>query len=178
MEWYALFVKTGEEERVHFYLDKLLPDANRKILIPKRRLIERRQGKAVECTKTLLPGYVLFRTEMDVHYYYELKKVPGLLRILKGEQEFPCIKESVIAVILALTGGEDVIGFSELYKKGDEIHVVSGPLKDLEGIIEAFDYRKKRVKVCFELGGQTKRVDLGAEWVQKDVGTPPAPKKS
>ena len=173
-------MKTGEEERVRFFLDKLIPDANRKILIPKRRLIERRQGKAVECMRPLLPGYVLFRTDvgMDVRYYYELKKVPGLLRILKGEQDFLYIKESEIAVILALTGGKDVIGFSELYKKGDEIHVVSGPLKDLEGIIEAFDYRKKRVKVCFELGGQTKRVDLGAEWVQKDPGTSPAPKKS
>ena len=68
MHWYALFVKTGEEEQMRKFLDILLPDENRKILIPKRKLIERHQGKTYERVRTLLPGYVLIKTDMDVDF--------------------------------------------------------------------------------------------------------------
>jgi len=34
VQWYALFVKTGEEEDMRKYLETLLPDINMKILIP------------------------------------------------------------------------------------------------------------------------------------------------
>ena len=80
VQWYALFVKTGEEEDMRKYLETLLPDINMKILIPKRKLQERRKGKVYEVIRTLLPGYVLVKTEMDVDFYYRLKKLPGLLR--------------------------------------------------------------------------------------------------
>ena len=68
MQWYALFVKTGEEEAMRRYLETLLPDVNIKILIPKRKLMERRGGKVYERIRILLPGYVPIKTEMDVSF--------------------------------------------------------------------------------------------------------------
>lgn len=169
MHWYALFVKTGEEEIMRKFLETLLPDANMRILIPKRKLQERRRGKVCESIRTLLPGYVLIKTEMDVSFYYQLKQMPGLLRILKDETEPMYIPEHEIAVILALTNQGDVIEFSELYKEGDQIKVCKGPMEGLEGIIESYDHRKKRLKIRLELLGQVKKVDLGAELVSKQV---------
>ncbi|NLU36754.1 MAG: antiterminator LoaP [Clostridiales bacterium] len=169
MQWYALFVKTGEEEDMRKYLETLLPDINMKILIPKRKLQERRKGKVYEVIKTLLPGYVLVKTEMDVDFYYRLKKMPGLLKILRDESEPLPIPEHEIAVILALTNQGDVIDFSEIYKEGDRIKVARGPMKGLEGIIESYDHRKKRLKIRLEILGQVKKVDIGAEFVNIQV---------
>ena len=169
VQWYALFVKTGEEEDMRKYLETLLPDINMKILIPKRKLQERRKGKVYEVIKTLLPGYVLVKTEMDVDFYYRLKKLPGLLKILRDESEPLPIPEHEIAVILALTNQGDVIDFSEIYKEGDRIKVARGPMKGLEGIIESYDHRKKRLKIRLEILGQVKKVDIGAEFVNKQV---------
>ena len=157
VQWYALFVKTGEEEDMRKYLETLLPDINMKILIPKRKLQERRKGKVYEVIRTLLPGYVLVKTEMDVDFYYRLKKLPGLLKILRDESEPLPIPEHEIAVILALTNQGDVIEFSEVYKEGDRIKVARGPMKGLEGIIESYDHRKKRLKIRLEILGQVKR---------------------
>ena len=157
VQWYALFVKTGEEEDMRKYLETLLPDINMKILIPKRKLQERRKGKVYEVIRTLLPGYVLVKTEMDVDFYYRLKKLPGLLKILRDESEPLPIPEHEIAVILALTNQGDVIEFSEIYKEGDRIKVARGPMKGLEGIIESYDHRKKRLKIRLEILGQVKR---------------------
>jgi len=57
-----------------------------------------------------------------------------------------------------------------LYKEGERIVVVSGPLKGLEGIIEKVDARKKRVKIRIQFLGQEKRVDLGAYLIDKYSG--------
>jgi transcriptional antiterminator NusG len=168
MQWYALFVKTGEEELMRTYMDTLLPDENRKILIPKRKLIERRQGKLYECIRTLLPGYVLIKTDMDIRFYYQIKQLPGLLRILSDDRSPVPIEEHEIAVILALTRQGDVIGLSEVYKEGDRIKVIRGPLVGLEGIIESFDHRKRRLKIRLNIAGEMK-VDLGAEMVLKQA---------
>jgi transcriptional antiterminator NusG len=169
MQWYALFVKTGEEEVMRKFLETLLPYANMKILIPKRKLQERRGGKVTEVIRSLLPGYVLIKTEMDISIYHRLKQMPGLLRILRDESEPLCIPEHEIATILALTNDSDVIEFSEIYKEGDRIRVVSGPMKDLEGIIDSYNHRKKRLRIRLEILGQVKKVDLGAILVEKKV---------
>ena len=169
MQWYALFVKTGEEEVMRKFLETLLPDINMRILIPKRKLQERRLGKVYETIRTLLPGYVLVKTEMDVNFDYRLKQMPGLLRILKDEAEPLPIPEHEIAVILALTNQGDVIEFSEVYREGDRIRVSKGPMEGLEGIIECYDHRKKRLKIRLEILGQVKKVDLGAELVVKQT---------
>jgi len=168
MQWYALFVKTGEEENMRRYLEVLLPDTEMKVLIPKRKLLERRKGRTYECIRTLLPGYVLIKTEMDVIFYYKLKTMPGLIRVLRDESDPLQIPEHEISVILALTNQGDVIEFSEIYHEGDRIKVRKGPMQGLEGIIESYDHRKKRLKIRLEILGQVKKVDLGAELIVKE----------
>jgi transcriptional antiterminator NusG len=79
------------------------------------------------------------------------------------------IREHEIAVILALTNEGEVIGFSEIYREGDAIRVVKGPLEGQEGLIESYDHRKKRIKIQIGISGRTKKVDLGAEMVVKQV---------
>ena len=142
MKWYALFVETGQEERLKQLINTVYPDEDIKILIPKRKLKERRQGKTHEVVKKLFPGYVLIKTVMAINMYYRLSKLPMVYSILKDECEPVPIRDEEMAVILALTSEGDTIGFSEVYREGDRITVVSGPLKGLEGIIEKFDARK------------------------------------
>lgn len=163
MQWYALFVKTGYEDEFKLFMEKLVPEPYTRILIPKRKIQERIRGNVQEKIKTLLPGYVLIQADMNPAFYYRIKQVPRLLLILKNHYDPIRIPETEISVILALTRHSDVIGFSQVYKAGDRIKVHSGPLKGMEGIIEAYDHRKKRLKIHLDIMGRRKRVDLGAE---------------
>lgn len=169
-KWYAIFVETGHEENFERLVKVLYPDENIEILIPKRKLIERRQGKTCEVIKKLFPGYVLVRTVMDTEIYYKLSQIPRVYGILKDECEPVPIREEEMAVILALISSGDTIDFSELYREGERIVVISGPLKGMEGIIEKVNARKKRVKVRLQFLGQEKRVDLGAHLIDKKSG--------
>lgn len=165
MEWYAIFVETGREEEVQKFIELLFSHEEIRTLVPKRKLIERRQGKTYETVKTLLPGYVLTYTNMSDELYYRLKAIPAVYRVLKDECEPIPIRDEEMSMILSLTRYGEVIELSEVYKEGNQIKVLSGPLKGMEGIIEKFDHRKKRIKVCIEFLGEYKRVDLGANMV-------------
>lgn len=58
MDWYAIFVETGEEDTVQKYIDHFLAEENVKTLVPRRKLIERKNGKTYEKIRHLFPGYV------------------------------------------------------------------------------------------------------------------------
>lgn len=170
MKWYAIFVETGHEEDFERLVKILYPHEEIKILIPKRKLMERRQGRTYEVIKKLFPGYVLVKTVMDAGIYHKLSQVPRAYGVLKDECEPVPIRDEEMSIILALTSNGDTIEFSEVYREGEHIVVVSGPLKGLEGIIEKVDARKKRVKIRIQFLGQEKRVDLGAYLIEKCSG--------
>ena len=104
---------------------------------------------------------------MDTHLYYKLKTIPKVYNVLKSEYDPVPIRQEEMELFLALTRQGETIDFSEIYKEGDKIQVIKGPLKGLEGIIEKCDRRKKRVKVALEFLGQIRKVDLGAFMVEK-----------
>lgn len=167
MKWYALFVKTGKEDNVRVFIENHLSDRNIGILIPRRKIMERRRGKLYEKVKLLVPGYVLIKANMSVDLYYELKELPGLIKVLRDEYGPVEVLEDEMAVLLALTDSGDVIGFSEVYRQGDSIRVKDGPLKGLEGIIETYNHRKGRVRIRLDVMGQVRFVDLGGHHVAK-----------
>lgn len=166
MNWYAIFVETGREEEVQRFIEILFPQGEIKTLVPKRKLIERRQGKTFEIIKDLIPGYVLTYANMNDELYYQLKALPAVYRVLKDDSQPIPIRAGEMDMILKLTRHGDVIELSDIYREGDHITVLDGPLKGMEGIIERFDHRKKRVKVRLEFLGEYKRIDLGANMVQ------------
>lgn len=166
-EWYALHVRTGKEEEIREYIELIFPDRDIHIFIPRRKIIERCKGKLHECIRALLPGYVLINTEIDTEFYYELKKVPNIIKLLRDEREPLPIKKEEMAVLLSLSRESDTIGISQVYKSGNEIKVISGPLVGMEGIIESFNHRKRRMRVRLSISGDIKNVDLGAELVER-----------
>ena len=58
-KWYALFVKTGEEENVKSRIMYRLGDKDINVIVPKRCVRERRQGKWENKIRILFPGYIL-----------------------------------------------------------------------------------------------------------------------
>lgn len=169
MDWYSLFVVTGKEEYVSEWLKIYFPEMELTTLIPKRKLIERRQGKKYAVLKKLFPGYVLVNMEMDLTKYYMLKKISGLVRILNSGKYYTKIPVEEMNRILCLLGSDDVIDLSKVYFENSKVIVQSGPLAGMEGLIRAVDKRKMRVKIRIPFNGLSKEFDVGIEV----LGQPP-----
>lgn len=166
-KWYALFVMTGEEEKVkERLLYRFRGRDDLRIVVPMRKIRERREGKWEVKLKTLFPGYVLYNGIMEISDYYNMKEVPGLLRVLKNEYEPLEICKEEIYVINRLMCNGEIIGVSTLYKSGDKIVVADGPLAGLEGLIESVDARKGRAKVRLNFIGESRLVDLAINMIQ------------
>jgi transcriptional antiterminator NusG len=158
--WYALFVKTGEEDQVKEHLLCKFDDGSLRIVVPKRKLLERKNGLWGHRIRTLFPGYILLNGRLGTKEYYLIKGTPGLIRALKDDEGPIDINQSEISIINRLTSSDEVIGSSELSIKDGKISVLSGPLLGLEELIESYNKRKGRVKVRLNFNGEPKVVEL------------------
>lgn len=181
MAWYALFVKTGQEALVKALISKYVDESTIKVMVPKRKIKEKRQGKLYETSKIIFPGYVFLNTSMNINLYYKLKQIPKCLHLLNNYQynidynyddiktqdsqnsAFSPIKKDEIDLILRLVQSNEEVGFSKVYTENCKVVVYSGPLKGLEGIIKKIDKRKNRAKIALNLMGEIKTVDVGIE---------------
>ncbi|WP_234410583.1 antiterminator LoaP [Caldalkalibacillus mannanilyticus] len=162
-------------------MNKFIDQSVIRVMVPKRKIRERREGKLCEVSKIMLPGYVLLNTYMNIDLYYKLKEIPRCFRLLNinkynvdydlkdvenQERQVTCftpIEEKEMALILRLAQYDEEIGFSQVHKENSKVFVRSGPLKGLEGIIKKIDKRKNRAKISLDFMGETQLVDVGIE---------------
>lgn len=163
--WYALFVATGDEDNVKERLVYRFSHSNLKILVPKRRLRERKNGIWHTKIKPLFPGYLLLNGEIKREEYGLLRKVPGVIKLL-GDKDKPTeIKGHEIEIIRKLTCGSEIIECSGIQSENQEVIVIDGPLVGLEGYIDSIDRRKGRAKVRLNLMGEPRIVELSITMV-------------
>lgn len=159
-DWHALFVLTGEEENVKKRLEYRFREGYR-IMVPKRKLRERKNGNWYIATRVLFPGYVIMEGSIDARTYYRMKDVPGLLRLLRTGLEFAGIEEREMLTLSKLVSNGDEIGISTALMENGRVRIVDGPLCCLEGIIQQINARKGRAKVRLNFLGEERIVDLG-----------------
>ncbi|HBH13273.1 MAG: Transcription termination/antitermination protein nusG [Clostridiales bacterium 38_11] len=166
-KWYALYVLTGQEDKVRKILELAFGD-QLKVIVPKRELKERKAGTWRIVKKNLFPGYVFLKGIISTETYYSIKSLPVAARLLKDEDGPLKIHDSEISVLRIFFETDDGnVKISKAYKENDVIRIVEGPLSGLEGIIQSFDIRKGRAKVKIDLLGSTKTIQLGVELIDK-----------
>jgi len=163
--WYTIFVLTGEEDKVKQRLRYRFGDEIR-FIVPKRKLLERKEGKVHEVTRVLFPGYILVQGDISRDIYPVLKNIPGLIRML-GDDSLPYIVEpNEMKIISKLIAEDEIIGYTKLLEENGRVKVIDGPLVNLEGNIINIDKRKCRAKICMSLCGSEHTVDLGIELIK------------
>lgn len=171
MSWYALFVKTGYEDDVCHYIDKvkeyLMEDVKYNLLVPKRKIFERKQGVRNEVIKKMFPGYILIETDDIIQFYRRVKGSPHIINFLREKDYFQEIRLEEIRQILHMTNHKGLIDVSLAYVVNDKISISEGPLLGQEGIIKKIDKRKGRAKVEFIINNNSLLIDLGIDIIQK-----------
>jgi len=164
-DWYALFVATGDEENVkervkYRFQDKL------DIIVPKRKLKERKDGKWSVKIRTMFPGYVLLNGEINTEDYYNMKGIPGIIKLLRNGESLLKIDRNEIEIINRLTYNDETIGYSNVLIENGHVMVVDGPLLSLEGYIVSINSRKGRARVRLDFLGEERTVELGVSILQ------------
>lgn len=171
MSWYVMSTQTGYEDdickRIKKANDILFSDMSYNLLLPKRKIYERRQGVTRQVIRKIFPGYILLETNNIIDFYYRVKNLPRINNILRTDDCFHEVKYEDMRQILRMIDKDGLIGISEAFIINDEIQVINGPLLGYTGFIKKIDKRKGRAKVLFKMGHNEHLIDLGIEILQK-----------
>lgn len=174
MEWYALFVQADKEMMVENRIHALFNESVCTALVPKRMLLERRQGVTRAVARLLFPSYVLIKTTMQPDIYYRIMEIPYILKILntgiprKDGCYWTAIDPGEIETILNLVDQSGVICSSRVLMEDRNFYVEEGPLLGMEDRIMKLDNHHNRAKVRLNFNGESKTVDLAVNVFRKN----------
>ncbi len=175
MNYYFIACRTGVEEKVRSHLNKFFEreldeEETVQIFIPMRRMIDRRKGKQLMTDHPILPGYLLVSCEESLaDFTLDVHRLPGCYGFLKNLDRTIELRGADYAYAAWIMHNKGTIKPTKVvFKPGEPIKIIEGPLKDFLGTIVRVDYRHSRVLVEFEFAQVIRRVSMPVEFVQSD----------
>ncbi len=167
--WCVIQVFTGREEYIRHacikYIDKeILKDT----FIPLRVRQRKYSGEWKDEKCVILPGYVFLVTDDPKKLHQELKKVEGMTKLLRDENNFLTLTPEEEVFIQNIINEEYLVKMSVGFIEGDKVTVTEGPLMGLEGLIRKIDRHKRQCIIETEMFGQKTRITMGLEIVSKN----------
>jgi transcription termination/antitermination protein NusG len=166
---YVINCLSGKEDRTRGLVSKILPGIP--TLLPRRKLLIRREGRTVMKEQCLFPGYFFIHTEDPLGLYQKLNGIEGFIRILwdnNSPTPLPLEEGELIQNLISGEGQEE-IDISKGFIKDGQVTVTEGPLKEFAGRIKEIDRRKSRALVELNFFNRTMRVWLGLEIIEQET---------
>ena len=162
--WYVLQVMGGKENKIVEFIQKLSPVSLTPFL-PRKKLKIRKKGKTKDVIKPLYPGYIFIIGEWNINDAKKIIQLTGVVKFIGGLLSPGTLKNEEKEIINKITK-DGIAGFSQVIKENTKIKVISGPLKELEGVIQSVDRRKQKAIVNLPLLNSVVKVTLGFEYIE------------
>ena len=162
--WYAVICKSRQESVAVENLTR----QQFQVYLPRIQLRKRRAGHWVDIVEPLFPRYLFIKINMLLRNAAPIRSTLGVVGLLCFAQTPAVVSDEVISAIQARE--DTVTGFlqdqCQQFKVGENVQLVDGPLKGLEGVFSQAR-GDGRVMVLLELLGQMNRVVIERDWVTR-----------
>ena len=138
-KWIAVYTKSRHEKVVHQKLENKNIEAYCPIFKERRQWSDRKRW--VEFP--LFRSYVFAKIELKNSIY--ILQTMGVHHIIKFQGNISIIPDEIIQNIKSMVDGGFTIEQVEYFVKGDEVIVVDGPLKGMDGIVVKIKNENKLV---------------------------------
>lgn len=165
--WYAVWVRTGQEEKVLQMCGKMLSE---QCFLPRYEQARKKNGIWIKTEEPLFPGYLFFISDNVETLADGLKSVPDFARVLGDDREPIALYPHEINFLQKYTNEKRVLEMSCGFLEGDRLVVTDGPLKDYQGKIVKIDRHKRLATLEMEFFGRVVRMKVGMEVVEKRDG--------
>jgi transcriptional antiterminator NusG len=160
--WYVIHSRSKHEAKIESALHK----KGLEIFLPRITVRSRRQDRRVFLEVPLFPGYLFVHTVLEPFAYYEIIKLPGVVRLL-GIHGYPKpVSPEQVASIKAIVESDRPYYPWVYLGKGKPVRILEGPLAGTVGIILRRQEKKRRLVVEVELFQRSVAVELGNEVVE------------
>lgn len=172
-KWYVLHTYSGYENKVKANLETRIETMGLennvfKIEIPTETVTEIKDGgRRVESEKKVFPGYVLVRMEMDDRSWAAVRNTPGVTGFVGSQGNPSPLTRDEYNKIMKRSSVEAPKKTSTDMEVGQAVHVISGPLKDFDGLVSDVMPEAGKIRVMISIFGRETPVELLFEQVQK-----------
>lgn len=164
--WYVIQVMSGEERRT-LELCKALIDqpSDCELFLPEIEAMKRYHGEWHKEKRIMFPGYLFVVTDYLEQLILTLNKIPKLTKVLGCERTPVPLKEEEIELLQRVMNHDHVVEVSEGFLEGDQLVVMAGPMKGMEGMVKRIDRHKRLAWFEVELFGRLVEAVMGIEVV-------------
>jgi transcriptional antiterminator NusG len=172
-KWYAIQTYSGHENKVQRLIQRRIDEEPgeqpeekqlQDVLVPTQEVVELRNGKRVNVTRRLYPGYVLVKMVYNQRTEHLVNNIQGVLKFLGTGAEPQPLSDDELAKIFGGPGAEaeaeeepaEQIPFTV----GQVVEVVEGPFNDFSGTVQEIYPDKGKVKVEVSLFGRPTSIEL------------------
>ncbi len=169
--WYAIHTYSGYEEKVAVSIrqraDSLdMKDKIFKVLVPKEKQIEIKNGKRKVVEKRIFQGYVMVNMKMSEDAWYIVRNTPNVTGFVGTGTEPTPVSDEEMEKINKRIGIEEPKHKID-FKVGEVVNIIDGPFKGFDGTINEIDPQKGKIKVLVNMFGRETPVELDSLQVKK-----------
>jgi transcription termination/antitermination protein NusG len=162
--WYVIHTYSGYENKVKQNLEHRIDsmemrDQIFRVIVPTEEEIEIKNGQRRTVNKKIYPGYVLVQMRMTDDSWYVVRNTPGVTSFVgHGNRPTPLDEDEVKAILKQMEEESPKVRVS--YQKGQAVKITDGPFTDFEGIVDAIDHERGRVRVLVSFFGREAPIEL------------------
>lgn len=160
----CVFCITGKEQEVAERIQLVCPEVRATAVVQEK--YKSVCGRKSKVKAVVLPGYVFFDAPDDPDAVLHFPMV-DIIRILKGNGLHWQLTGDDHEFARWLFSCQGCLAFSTAYREGDRIRILSGPLKDMEGMITRVDKRGRSGQVTVRFFDREVRLWLGFDLVEE-----------
>jgi transcriptional antiterminator NusG len=167
--WYAIQTYSGHENKVQRLIDIKIkeqqgPEEEREIreaLVPTQEVTEIRNGKRVQVTRRLYPGYVLVHMLLNDRTSHVINNIQGVIKFVgQGKDPQPLREEEINKILGVEIEAEEEQKEEIPFHIDQVVEVTKGPFTDFSGTVQEVYPDKGKVKVEVSLFGRPTSVEL------------------
>lgn len=167
--WYAVWVRSGHEERVMELCKTLYKEcgAFEECFLPKYEKYRKVKGQPTKQLAHLFPGYLFFISDHPEELQKFLKTIPEFAKALGDDDGAIPLYPEEVEFLQKYIDEDKIMKMSEGYIEGDQLVITDGPLTYYEGKIVKINRHKRTAVLEVEFLGRKNLVTVGLEVVRK-----------
>lgn len=169
--WYVIHTYAGYENAVARNLRQRIESLGMQnkifnVIVPTEKKIKVKGGKRIEEEEKIYPGYILVDMIVTDDSWYVVRNTPRVTGFVgSGVYPVPVAKQELESLFKRMS--TDTVKHNIDLETDDQIQIVDGPFKDLEGKVSEIDDERGKVKVLVNMFGRETPVELDFLQIKK-----------
>ena len=173
-KWYAIQTYAGSEQSVKRAIETMadqlgIQERVEEIVVPTEDVIEVKNGKKKITERSLYPGYVFAKMDLDTDLWHKIQSLPRVSRFI-GESKKPTpLSEKDVRNILDKVENRAAPKPKISFEPGEMVRIIDGPLANFTGMVEEYDLEHGKLKLNVSIFGRSTPVEILYSQVEKII---------